>query len=379
MNSAIRLIITRVFCGFSKCLGPAACAMTMPSTHRAALTVLFALLVPLLLVGCDKPQPAKPALPNPAAPSTPAPNPAATPSQASTRDTAGWPEVIRVGLVPTEGGADTKLRFIPLSDALEKHLGRKVELLSPSNYQGVVTAMGNDQLEFAYYGPKSYIQAARRAKAEALLVELNKEGERGYRCLFITPAASPITSIKDAKGKKFAYTDVNSTSGYLIPAMTIVDMLGVSAEDYFSQVTFSGSHTNSMLQVGAGEIDLAATNDLDMNKAVEKGGVKRESFRIVHTTELIPGSAMACRKDLPDSLKKAFIEALMSLNSDKKSLEMLQNGGYQPVTDREYDVIRASQAYMEKMDADKKAAQQSTPTPTPAPTHTPAPTTSPDK
>ena len=286
----------------------------------------------------------------------------ATPGTAD--DRRGWPAVVRVGLVPTEGGADTTLRFVPLSDCLEKRLRVKVELISASTYQGVITAMGNDQLEFAYLGPKSYIEAAKRAKAEALLVELNKEGERGYRSVFIVPAASPMQSIKDAKGKKLAFTDINSTSGYLIPTMIVLDTTGKSAEDFFSQVTFSGSHTNSLVQVAAGEVDIAAVSDLDMNKALEKGLVKSEAVRTVHSSELIPGSPMVARRDIPESLKRAFVEALMSLNSDKASLTKLQNGGYAPVTDREFDVIRASSAYLEKVQSGHGNARKTDPAPT---------------
>jgi ABC-type phosphate/phosphonate transport system substrate-binding protein len=35
--------------------------------------------------------------------------------------------------------------------------------------------MENKQIEFAGFGPKSYIEAAKRAGAEALVVELNRE------------------------------------------------------------------------------------------------------------------------------------------------------------------------------------------------------------
>ena len=58
---------------------------------------------------------------------------------------------------------------------------------------------------------------------------------------------------------------------------------------------------------------------------------------------------MAGRKDLPESLKAAFTGALMSFNFDKaRELIKIQNGGYAPVDDTTYDVVR----YMKRLKAD---------------------------
>lgn len=259
---------------------------------------------------------------------------------------ADWPTVVRVGLVPTEGGADTQARFVPLRDHLRAELKTNVELRSASSYQGVITAMANQQLEFAWFGPKSYVEAAKRAGAEALLIELNREGEPGYRSIFIVPADSEITTLDEARGKRFAFTDQNSTSGCLIPSTLIFDKYGMPAEEYFSEVSYSGAHGTSILQVAAGELEIAATNDLDMAKLLQKGAVQNDALRIIYTSELIPGSPFACRSDIPESLKQAFSDAIMKLNDKPGVLEQLQNGGYELTTDDEYDIIRATQNYL---------------------------------
>lgn len=326
-----------------------------------ALLIALAFAAIIVATGCDtKPaKPPEPASTSPGVSSTPKGPSAKTPStpaspSASAPDTTGWPTTIRVGLVPSEGGADTKARYAPLRDCLEKHLGKGVELITASSYQAVVTAMANNQIEFAYFGPKSYVEAAKRAGAEALVVELNKEGERGYKCVFIVPTKSDITDLKSAKGKRFAFTDPNSTTGYFIPAMILLDTASSSAEDYFGKVVYSGSHATSLIQVAAGELDIAATNDLDMEASIARGVVRADSVRVVYTSDLIPGSLMAGRRDLPESLKKAFTTALVSLTGDKEALKHLQNGGFEPVTDREYDVIRASMEFLEKHSQPRK-------------------------
>lgn len=263
---------------------------------------------------------------------------------------ADWPKKLHFGVVPTEGGADTTKRFTPLAEQLTRELGVPVEVVSASSYQGVVTAMANKQIEFAWLGPKSYVEAAKRADAEALVIELSREGERGYRAIFIVPAASKIRTLEDARGKRFAYTDPNSASGRLIPAMLLFEKTKMSAERFFGEVKYSGSHGTSILQVANGELDVAATNDLDFRRMVHKGAVRESDVRVILQSELIPGAPVAGRRDLPASLKKAFADALIKASKDKALLEKLQNGGFAPATDEEYDIIRATDEFMERQE-----------------------------
>lgn len=265
-----------------------------------------------------------------------APAPVATGSQ--------WPQTIRVGFVPTEGGADIRERFEPLERHLAERLDRRIELVSATSYQAMITAMANDQIEFCYFGPKSYVEAAKRAGAEALLLELGADGSAGYYSEFIVPAGSPVQSISDARGLRFAFTDPNSTSGRLIPSVVLRDLVGMTAEEFFGEVVYSGSHGTSALQVAAGEIDIAATNNLDLGRMYEKGALRPEQIRVIHRSDLIPGAPWAARAELPQDLKQAFASAMLELNDDAELLARFGNGGFEPVEDRAYDIIRALSA-----------------------------------
>jgi phosphonate transport system substrate-binding protein len=258
-----------------------------------------------------------------------------------------WPAKIRVGLIPTEGGADIVKRFAPLMEHLEKKLGIKVEPFSASDYAGIITAMEHKHIDFAYFGPKSYTEAAARANAEALVIELDKEGNPGYYGVVITKKDSGITTLEQAikHDRTFAFTDPNSTSGCLVPSVLFYRDLKTPPEKLFKEVSFSGSHGASMLAVKNGKIEVAATNNIDLDRMIEKGAVSADEFNIIWRSELIPGAPMAARKDLPESLKAAFTGAMMSFNYNKLGIEKIQNGGYSHVDDKTYDVIR----YMKRL------------------------------
>lgn len=260
-----------------------------------------------------------------------------------------WPDKIRLGLIPTEGGADVKTRFKPLINHIENHLGLEVEPFSASDYAGIITAMSHKHIDFAYFGPKSYVEASARAGAEALALELNKTGAKGYYGILITHKNSGITTLEQAtdKAKTFAFTDPNSTSGCLVPSVLFYRDLQTPPENLFKEVSFSGSHGASILAVKNNKIQVASTNNIDLDRMMEKGAVSKDDFNIIWKSELIPGSPMCGRKDLPASLKAAFTGALMSFNFDRAGLEKLQTGGYAPVHDSTYDVVR----YMKRLKA----------------------------
>jgi phosphonate transport system substrate-binding protein len=264
--------------------------------------------------------------------------------------TSNWPQKVKVGLIPTEGSADIIQRFKPLMDHLEKTLQIKVEPFSASDYAGIITAMAHKHIDFAYFGPKSYVEAAARANAQALAIELDKSGARGYYGVLITKKASGIKTLDQAlnNGYTFAFTDPNSTSGCLVPSVLFYRDLEKPPEKLFKEVSFSGSHGASILAVKNNKVDVAATNNIDLDRMAEKGAVAKDDFNYIWRSELIPGAPMCARKDLPESLKAAFTGALMSFNYDTAGIKKIQNGGYAPVDDSTYDVVR----YMKRLKAE---------------------------
>lgn len=266
-----------------------------------------------------------------------------------------WPDKIRLGLIPTEGGADIKMRFKPLIEHLETQLGIEVEPFSASDYAGIITAMAHKHIDFAYFGPKSYVEASARAGAEALALELDKSGAKGYYGIIITHKNSGITNLDQAidKSKTFAFTDPNSTSGCLVPSVLFYRDLKTPPENLFKEVSFSGSHGASILAVKNKKVQVASTNNIDLDRMIEKGAASKDDFNIIWKSELIPGAPMCGRKDLPQSLKSAFAGALMSFNFNKAGVEKLQNGGYAPVDDTTYDVVRYMKRLKAKLQAEK--------------------------
>ncbi len=176
--------------------------------------------------------------------------------------------------------------------------------------------MAHKHIDFAYFGPKSYTDAADQP-GPAVALEMNKESRAGYYGIIIVKKGSGIKSMEQTKGKTFAFTDPNSTSGFLVPNILFYLDLKTKPEEYFNKISFSGSHGASILAVKNGTVEVAATNNIDLDRMVEKGQASLDDFDVLWRSELIPGSPMAARKDLPESLKAAFAGALIMFNGQQ--------------------------------------------------------------
>jgi len=266
-------------------------------------------------------------------------------------DANKWPNKLTFGVIPVAGSTSMKENFGPLTSYLEKQLGVEVEMKLAGDYTGIITGMAHKHIDFAYLGPKSYVEAARRANAEALVVEVDGEsGLPGYRGTIITKKGSNLKSLEDIKGKKWAFTSSQSTSGTLVPTV-MFSKKGIDPKKYFSKVIYSGGHEASILSVKAGKVDAASTNNLDFNRGLGKQW-KNEDFNVIYTSELIPGAPVAIRAELPQSLKMAVKGALVSYN-DAEGLKRLKNKGFIPGDDSVYDSVRELIELKKKLKAKK--------------------------
>jgi phosphonate transport system substrate-binding protein len=249
-----------------------------------------------------------------------------------------WPKEINFGVIPVAGTTSMKDTFGGLTKYLESKLGIKVNLQTAGDYAGVITAMQHNHVQLAYFGPKSYVEAHNRAQAEAIVIDVDAEsGLPGYYGMIITKKGSGLKTLEDIKGKTWAFTDSNSTSGTLVPSV-MFSKKGINPQEYFSKVLYSGGHEASILSVKAGKVDAASTNNLDFNRGLGRNW-KKDDFNVIWESSLIPGAPMAVRSDLPESLKQAIKNAFISYD-DVDGLKKLKLKGYAATDDSQYDSVR---------------------------------------
>ena len=271
--------------------------------------------------------------------------PGAPPEPAA--DRAGWPDRIRLGLLPVE--SDVLRQWSPVAQHLETELGAEVELFVGADYAATIDAAVSGDLEIVWLSPKPYVTArGRGADIEPVAKWINRDtGVAGYRSLLIARSDSGIGTIEDARGRSFAFNDPDSTSGFLVPSVFLLER-GIDPESYFSEVSFAGSHEATALAVADGSVDLASNNNETLPRLIEGGRIAKDDIRIVWESALIPADPVSVRGDLPQSLRAAVRDALLGFD-DPGALSELRVLGWTHARDADYDVIRALEASRERL------------------------------
>jgi phosphonate transport system substrate-binding protein len=258
---------------------------------------------------------------------------------------ASWPKELVFALLSTESAPEVGRRWTPILDQLSKDLGIPVKQVASTDYRGSIEALKFNKAHIGQLGPKGYVEASNNnyASVEPVVQLQYANGSLGYRSCLIVHADSDIFSPEGITGKTFAFNDPNSTSGYLVPMTFFLMEMGVEPKEYFSKLTFSGSHEASILAVANKKVDVASTNLPDIQQMTREGKISRGAVRMIWVSKLIPNDPIVVRKDLPDGLKQAIQQSLVTMKARNPMAFVAGGvwiGGFVKVDDATYQIIR---------------------------------------
>ena len=285
-----------------------------------------------LTAGCDDPAPTP----------SDAPPEAAGPAVAAAPEAATLPDRPLLLGRPPHLSTVTRAEYEPLAAHLAEAIGHRIEVRVPGSYTEVVDLLVAGKLDMALLTPLTYVEAHRRVPNLRLLVSLLGEGSPKYRGYIVTKLGGKVHSVADLKGKRFAFVDRGSASGYLFPAAHLLDA-GIDPEKDFAKVVFVGDHPTVVHDVVAGKVDGGAISSTTFNHLrSESLGSKLE---IIAKTDWIPLDAFVAQGSLPESVATKLQAALIALNMRTPEGRAVLRGvtttnGFVPGDDSLYDPVR---------------------------------------
>lgn len=133
-----------------------------------------------------------------------------------------------------------------------------VETAVPASYIAVVEAFGTNRADFAAFTTFAYVLARdiKNYPVEPLFtIARGPQGkEMTYKGQIIARSDANIKTLKDLNGKRFAYTDPSSTSGYILPSQ-VLEGAGVELGEF----VFAKKHDNVVTMIYQGQVDAGAT------------------------------------------------------------------------------------------------------------------------
>lgn len=284
------------------------------------------------------------------------------------------PEISEIdfGIISTESQDNLKPKWDPFIEAMEAQVGRPINAFYATDYAAVIEAMGAGKIQLAWYGGKSYIEAAKRSDAEAFARVINEDGTKGYYAYLITNKDNPILSeidinqgngdqyvIKNAANLTFAFNDPESTSGFLVPSYYVFAKNGINPNEVFKQLTFAGSHEATAQAVANNQVDVATNNNEQLTNIEKASPETRAKIQVIWTSPEIPSDPLAYRKDLPDCLKEQVRNFFYSYK-DATILSPLGWSGFEAAKDADWNTIRELNIAKEVLEVqnDKNMSEQ---------------------
>jgi phosphonate transport system substrate-binding protein len=263
----------------------------------------------------------------------------------------------RIGILGGENESDRLKSHQCVVEQLPAVLGvEKVSLFPAADYDGVVQGLLGGTLDYAELGASAYakVYLADAKAVEPLTTTMQTDGSTGYYAVMIARKDKGYKTLADLKGKKLGFADPDSTSGYLVPLVTLPEALGgAPVKEYFAETGFGGGHENLVLEVVKGNFDAGTTwasgvgdfkdgyTSGNLRKMVDKGILNMDDLVEIWKSPLIPNGPQVVRTSMNEDMKAKLKDYLVKLNeTDPACFKAISSGENKGFVDVKQDFYK---------------------------------------
>jgi phosphate/phosphite/phosphonate ABC transporter binding protein len=250
---------------------------------------------------------------------------------------------MKFGFTPVLSESDMRVEFEPLMTYLSDCIGQKVVLYVAKDYGDLRTQMESGAVDIGTFSPFAYVDAVRGGKIR-IIAQSVINGTATYRGVIVARRDSKLKSLADLRGRRFAFVDPKSASGFVYPRALLIEK-GIIPENSFKETIFAGSHDKVIAAVLDGKADAGAIYE-DALAISKSKGVPTENLVTLASTDPIPHDAIAVRTGLDEGLAKKIRTALVELDKNEDGRRVIANSkpkkltSYMIAEDSLYDTVR---------------------------------------
>ena len=247
--------------------------------------------------------------------------------------------------IPDQDESQLRTRFEKVALYLSEQLQVEVRYVPVKSYSAAVTAFKNNQVQLAWFGGLSGVQAR-------ILVPGSQAIAQGYedqffKSYFIAHQSTGLEKSEkfpDIKQKTFTFGSKGSTSGRLMPQYYIEQHLKKSPQQAFKRVGFSGDHSRTIVQVQSGTYQVGALSYQVWESALAAGKIDQDKVKVIWESPTYPDYQWTIHADVESHFGSGFTEkvqtALLTMDNPKllesfprSSFIKAKNKDFQPVAD----------------------------------------------
>ncbi|MAY13754.1 MAG: putative selenate ABC transporter substrate-binding protein [Oceanospirillaceae bacterium] len=246
--------------------------------------------------------------------------------------------------IPDEDESRLQQRFNKVADYLSAQTGAEVKYIPVKSYAAAITAFRNDQVQLAWFGGLSGVQARKLVAGSEAIAQGYED--QFFKTYFIANKSAGLNAEETLsaalKGKTFTFGSKGSTSGRLMPEFYLREQFNAAPEDIFSRVGFSGDHSRTIAQVQSGAYQVGAVNYTVWDNELAAGNIDPEKIQVIWTTPTYPDYQWTIRGDVDARFGKGFKEkmrkALLEMK-DKDLLASFPRESFVPASNDDYAPI----------------------------------------
>ncbi|RUM42801.1 MAG: putative selenate ABC transporter substrate-binding protein [Desulfocapsa sp.] len=256
------------------------------------------------------------------------------------------PKTLVFSAIPDQDETRLKERFGDIANYLSEKLGVPVKYIPVKSYAAVITAFRNNQVQLAWFGGLSGVQARLRVKGSQAIAQGIEDTK--FRTYIIANHSTGLKASdelpKGIMGKTFTFGSKGSTSGRLMPQFYIEENMGKKVDAIFKRVGFSGNHSKTISLVQSGAYEVGAVNFKVWEKELNEGKIDTSKVSVIWKTPAFPDYQWTIRGDVDTVWGEGFSDKVKAALLDLKDPKLLErfprsgfieakNADYQPILD----------------------------------------------
>ena len=257
---------------------------------------------------------------------------------------AAQAEVFTFTAIPDEDETRLAARFNQVADYLSQQLEVEVRYVPVKSYPAAVTAFRNNQVQLAWFGGLTGVQARRLLPGSQAIAQ--GEEDQYFKSYFIAHSSTELAAgdqlPEQINGMTFTFGSKSSTSGRLMPEFYLRKQFQQSPDQLFSKVGFSGNHSRTIALVQAGAYQLGAVNYKVWEQELANGNIDPEQVSIIWQTPHYPDYQWTVRGDIDQQWGTGFSEKLPRAILEMKDPALLNafpRSAFIPASNSDYEPI----------------------------------------
>jgi len=300
-----------------------------------------------------------------------------TPGASKTARIGSFDRPVVFAFTPSQDVARITASGNAMASALATATGLRWKVSIPTSYAAQIEAMCAGQADIAAIAPLQMTLLLDKGCGTPILGALRKDDTGAlattYKSQILVRSDSGITDLNGLKGKKFAFVDPISASGYLFPLNLVKAKTGQDPKTFFGSTIFAGGHDKAALAVYQGTVDGAASF-IDVRTSPGMPSDILTKTKVIDTAGPIPNDGVAVAKGFPADVQAQVVKALIDYCAGPGAstcASLFNWNGLKEVTADFYNPVRDA-AKLAGIDVAAEAAKTpAPPPPTPSPTKAP--------